>query len=463
MSPFKPNRVNATISPDGTLGVLSQHEVQKILGNSEELGELHELFRRCALAVLNTGTDIDDSRAVLKHFHDFDIIPQQQDWGIQFNLLNAPADAFVDGELIHGIREHLFAVVRDIHSAHETRHSTYFNQEECESSGITNAVFHILRRATIFDRHDRSGLVVCWGGHSIGREEYSYTKEVGYQLGLRALNICTGCGPGAMKGPMKGATFGHAKQRIREGRYIGLTEPSIIAAEPPNPIVSNLVVLPDIEKRLEAFVRTGHAFVLFPGGAGTTEELLYLLGILLHPRNRDIPFPLILTGPESSHSYFEQLNDFIGKTLGYEAQQRYKIILNDPIAVARAVKRGVQEVIDYRKQSGDAYFFNWQLHVDLLFQHPFHVTHESMAALDLHQEQDRHLLAAGLRKAFSGIVAGNVREDGICSVEKNGPYQLTGDAELMDSLGELLQEFVDQHRMKLPTQEYIPCYEIVQS
>ncbi len=462
MNLLRQDRVNATISPDGTLGVLSQHEVQKILGNSEEKGELHELFRRCALAVLNTGTDIDDSRAVLELFHDFDIIPQQQDWGIQFNLINAPADAFVDGELIHGIREHLFSVVRDIHSAHETRHSTYFNLDEGESSGITNAVFHILRRATIFDRHDRSGLVVCWGGHSIGREEYSYTKEVGYQLGLRSLNICTGCGPGAMKGPMKGATFGHAKQRNYEGRYIGLTEPSIIAAEPPNPIVSNLVVLPDIEKRLEAFVRTGHAFVLFPGGAGTTEELLYLLGILLHPDNRDIPFPLILTGPEASHSYFERLNDFIGKTLGYEAQQRYKIILNDPMAVARAVKRGVQEVIDYRKQSGDAYFFNWQLHVDLLFQRPFHVTHESMAALDLSREQDHYLLAANLRKAFSGIVAGNVREEGICSVERHGPYQLCADAELMESLGELLQEFVDQHRMKLPTQTYTPCYEIVQ-
>lgn len=461
MSPLKQDRVDAIISPDGTLGVLSQHEVQKILGSSEGQGELHELFRRCALAVLNTGTDVDDSRAVLEHFHDFDIIPQQQDWGIQFELCGAPADAFVDGELIHGIREHLFSVIRDIHSAHETRHSTYFDHEEGKSSGITNAVFHILRRATIFDRHDHSGLVVCWGGHSIGREEYHYTKEVGYQLGLRSLNICTGCGPGAMKGPMKGATFGHAKQRIQDGRYIGLTEPGIIAAEPPNPIVSNLVVLPDIEKRLEAFVRTGHAFILFPGGPGTAEELLYLLGILLHPDNRDIPFPLVLTGPAASRDYFEQLNTFIGNTLGYEAQQRYKIILDDPIAVARAVTRGVTEVIEYRKESGDAYFFNWQLHIDLLFQNPFHVTHESMAALNLHKDQDHHLLAANLRKAFSGIVAGNVREEGICAVEEHGPYQLSGDAELMDSLGNLLQEFVEQHRMKLPTSSYTPCYEIV--
>ena len=100
---------------------------------------------------------------------------------------------------------------------------------------------------------------------------------------LRGVNICTGCGPGAMKGPMKGAAVGHSKQRIRAGRYIGLTEPGIIAAEPPNPIVSELVILPDMEKRLEAFVRIAHSIIVFPGGVGTLEEILYLLGILLHP------------------------------------------------------------------------------------------------------------------------------------------------------------------------------------
>ena len=94
---------------------------------------------------------------------------------------------------------------------------------------------------------------------------------------------------------MKGAAIGHAKQRISKARYIGLTEPSIIAAEPPNQIVNELVILPDIEKRLEAFVRLGHGIVIFPGGAGTAEELLYLLGILLNKENQGIPFPLVLT------------------------------------------------------------------------------------------------------------------------------------------------------------------------
>src|SRR5690606_34556966 len=159
-----------------------------------------------------------------------------------------------------------------------------------------DAVFHILRNARALTAGADPRLVVCWGGHAVSREEYDYSKVVGYELGLRGMDICTGCGAGAMKGPMKGATVGHAKQRVRNARYLGLTEPTIIAAEAPNPIVNELVILPDMEKRLEAFVRLAHAIVVFPGGVGTAEEILYLLGILLNEKNRDVPLPVIFTG-----------------------------------------------------------------------------------------------------------------------------------------------------------------------
>ena len=102
--------------------------------------------------------------------------------------------------------------------------------------------------------------------------------------------------------------------------------------------------MPDIEKRLEAFVRTGHAIVVFPGGAGTAEEILYILGILLHPDNVDIPFPLMLTGPDSAADYFRQIDQFIVDTLGIEAQQRYKIIIDDPVRVAHEVVAGIAQV-----------------------------------------------------------------------------------------------------------------------
>src|SRR3546814_13704046 len=79
------------------------------------------------------------------------------------------------------------------------------------SSDLTDAVFRLLRNASVLQPADPN-LVVCWGGHSIYRDEYQYTKDVGYELGLRGLDIYTGCGPGAMKGPMTGATTAHAKR-----------------------------------------------------------------------------------------------------------------------------------------------------------------------------------------------------------------------------------------------------------
>src|SRR5204863_8311636 len=126
------------------------------------------------------------------------------------------------------------------------------------------------------------------------------TRRLGYEIGRRRLDMWTGCGPGAMKGPRKVATIAHAKQRRSNNRYSGITEPGIIAAESPNPIVNHLVIMPDIEKRLEAFLRLAHAMVVFPGGVGTAEEILYLLGILSHPANAGIPFPLVLCGPAES-------------------------------------------------------------------------------------------------------------------------------------------------------------------
>ena len=275
------------------------------------------------------------------------------------------------------------------------------------------------------------------------------------------MDVCTGCGPGAMKGPMKGATIGHAKQRISNGRYIGLTEPGIIAAEPPNAIVNQLVIMPDIEKRLEAFVRLAHGVVVFPGGVGTTEEILYLLGILLDPRNAEQVLPVILTGPQRSAEYFEQIRRFIEKAVGPAAVERLQFIVDDPAAVARALVGEVSRVRARRRASNDSYSFNWLLRVPEDFQHPFEVTHESMRGLALHRDQPQHLLLANLRRAFSGIVAGNVKEKGMSAIERHGPFELTGDKVVMDLLDELLRSFVAAGRMKLPGSTYKPCYRIV--
>jgi hypothetical protein len=148
-------------------------------------GGLHGWLRRCARAGLTQGSGTDDARALLERYPDFDIQILQQDRGVKLELSHAPAEAFVDGRIIRGINELLFAVVRDIVYVATQIEAGRFNLSD--SPGITHAVFEILRNARVLRANIDPNLVVCWGGHSISREEYDYTKRVGYEIGSRVM------------------------------------------------------------------------------------------------------------------------------------------------------------------------------------------------------------------------------------------------------------------------------------
>lgn len=458
MKKRKENTIQKSIiAASGGMTLLSQDEVNKIMDMGK--GSTHALFRKCCLAVLNCDAKEDDAMAVLERYPDFDVKLLPRERGIHLEFINAPAQAFVDGKMISGIRDSIFSVLRDV-IFQSTEHSET-NYDLSTSYGITNTVFEMLRRGEVYKFGKKPNLVVCWGGHSINKEEYQYTKSVGYQLGLRGTDICTGCGTGAMKGPMKGASVGHAKQRIVDGRYIGLTEPGIIAAEAPNPIVNKLTIMPDIEKRLEAFVRLGHGIIVFPGGVGTAEEILYLIGLLSHPDNKENPYPFIMTGPKSAEAYFRQIDEFIRFALGDEVTKLYEIIIEDPEKVAKQMVKGLRKVKKYRTKNQISYYFDWNLKIEEGFQFPFVPTHENMLNLNLNRDQPINILAADLRKAFSGIVAGNVKEFGRSQIQKYGNFKITGDSDLMEKLDTLLKSFVENKRMKLPGSEYVPIYEVI--
>lgn len=448
----------AIIRPTSSLNLLSHSEVAGVMASENEV---FQQFRTCALAVLNTGSESDDVASILQAYEDFSvhIIPESR--GIKLEINNAPATAFVDGKMIRGIQEHLFSVLRDIvYTQHKINRDRRFDLET--GAGITDAVFRILRNASVVQANRTPNLVVCWGGHSIDRLEYDYSKDVGYQLGLRGLDVATGCGIGAMKGPMKGALIGHSKQQIRDGRYVGITEPGIIASESPNPTVSELVILPDIEKRLEAFVRLAHCIVVFPGGVGTAEEVLYLLSLLVHESNQNNPLPVIFTAPAGREDYFNNLGNFLCRTLGDETANYFEVVIGDSERVARLARMGIEKVIRHRRRVQESYAYNWNLCVPEDMQYPFIPTHEEMAKLNLNFNLPRHELAAQLRCAFSGIVAGNVKAFGIQQVAEKGPYQLSGDPSLIVELDKLLRGFIDHGRMKLKTSDYTPCFEFRQ-
>ena len=76
--------VDAQVSPEGRLEVLSRSEVSKLLDTSH--GGLYALFRNCSLAVLNSGIGIDDGRELLERYESFEISIIQRQRGIKLEV-----------------------------------------------------------------------------------------------------------------------------------------------------------------------------------------------------------------------------------------------------------------------------------------------------------------------------------------------------------------------------------------
>src|SRR5664279_3831121 len=132
--------VDARVGPRGSLENLSQTEIDQLLDSSAQ--GLHPLFRSCALAVLNAGSESDNAQEIFERYAAFSVQIVRHAWGIKLQIANAPAAAFVDGEMIRGIKEHLFAVLRDvIYTGNEIVGAGRLAGNDPAS--ITNAVFHI--------------------------------------------------------------------------------------------------------------------------------------------------------------------------------------------------------------------------------------------------------------------------------------------------------------------------------
>ena len=100
------------ISPLGSMDLLSQLEVDMLKRTASS--NLYRLFRNCSLAVLNSGSQTDNSKQLLSRYETFDINVLSRESGVKLELVNPPEEAFVDGRIIRSLQANLFAVLRDI-------------------------------------------------------------------------------------------------------------------------------------------------------------------------------------------------------------------------------------------------------------------------------------------------------------------------------------------------------------
>ena len=130
--------------------------------------------------------------------------------------------------------------------------------------------------------------VTIFGSARIGPDDpaYAAAEETARLLARAGFAIITGAGPGIMEAANKGA-------RLGEGRSIGCNI-ELPFEQGANPYVDTLINFRYFFVRKTMFVKYSSAFIIFPGGFGTLDELFEALTLI--QTGKISQFPVVLFG-----------------------------------------------------------------------------------------------------------------------------------------------------------------------
>jgi len=163
-----------------------------------------------------------------------------------------------------------------------------------------------------------------------GNKYYEAAKELAFKLSKKGFSIVTGGGPGIMEAANKGAFEAG-------GNSVGLNI-KLPKEQKPNKYLTEILNFNYFFARKVMLVKYATAFVLFPGGFGTLDEITETLTLIQTKKLK--PFPVILYGNEYWNGFVQWLNDVVVKD-GYidkEDTELFKQIDN------------IDEIVDYIDQ-----------------------------------------------------------------------------------------------------------------
>ena len=133
--------------------------------------------------------------------------------------------------------------------------------------------------------------VTIFGSSRIARGDplFNTAKDLAFQLSQLGCDIVTGGGPGLMEAANEGAQEGDLTGKTKSfGLHIELP-----FEEDPNPFIDRLSYHRTFFSRLHHFVRLSHAYIVLPGGIGTSLETFMIWQLLQVGYLKDRPLVLL--------------------------------------------------------------------------------------------------------------------------------------------------------------------------
>ncbi len=161
---------------------------------------------------------------------------------------------------------------------------------------------------------------------------YEKAQQLARLLAEHGFSVITGGGPGIMEAANKGALEG-------KGKSIGLNI-DLPAEQAPNQYTNIRLSFRYFFVRKVMFVKYAVAYIIFPGGLGTLDELFEAITLIQTKKIK--PFPVILV----EKAYWQGLLDWIKGTLLKEkhiSPEDLEIIqvIDEPKEILKCIKRTV--------------------------------------------------------------------------------------------------------------------------
>ena len=159
---------------------------------------------------------------------------------------------------------------------------------------------------------------------------YKLAEETAHMLAKDGYSIITGAGEGIMEAANKGA-------KKAGGESIGLNI-LIPIMQKPNKYVTKLLEFKYFFCRKVMFAKYSKAFVVFPGGFGTLDELFEAMTLVQTKKIE--PFPVILVGTE----YWKGLMHWLKETpLGYKTIEKSDLDIASVVDTPQQVLAGINK------------------------------------------------------------------------------------------------------------------------